>query len=153
MDEEEAVGEVRHPEEERGRDERDPEAVHLSQEAPIELEPELLAPVDDEDDVDGERPREVPDDDADRSLVERDDEEQRGADREEDVREARRDEGDRALLDAEERRELLVVHACPQADEGGRDELAVVGRAEEAVGDRPGEENAADDPDRRHRPS
>ena len=121
--EEEAVREVRHPEEERGRDERDPEAVHLAQQAAVELEPELLAAVADERGVDEERAREVADDDADRALVEHDDEEQRRADRQEDVREARRDEGDRALLDAEERRELLVVHPRPEPDERGRDEL------------------------------
>ncbi len=74
-----------------------------------------------------------------------DDEEQRRADREQDVREAGRDERDRALLDAEERRQLLVVHPRPEADERGHDELRVVGGAEEEVRDRarerePGEE-------------
>ena len=150
-DEEEPVREVRHPEEERRRHERDPEAVHLAKQAAIELEPELLAPVADQHHVDDQRAREVADDDADRALVERDDEEQRRADRQEDVREARRHERDRALLDAEERRELLVVHPRPQADECRHDELGVVGRAEEQVRDRGGEHEPRDEPGRRHR--
>ncbi len=151
LHEEEAVGEVRHPQEQRRRHERDPEAVHLAKEPAVELEPELLTAVADEHGVDDQRAREVADDDADRPLVERDDEEQRRADRQEDVREARRDERDRALLDAEERGQLLVVHPGPEPDERGHDELRVVRRAEEEVRDRRGEEEAADEPGRRHR--
>ena len=52
LHEEEAVREVRHPQEERGGDERDAEAVHLAQQAAVELEAELLAAVADEHDVD-----------------------------------------------------------------------------------------------------
>ncbi len=110
----------------------------------VELQTELLAAVADEHRVDDQSAGEVPDDDANRALVEGDDEEQRRADGEEDVREARRDERDRPLLDAEERRELLVVHPCPEADERGHHELGVVGRAEQDVRDRCGEEEAAD---------
>ena len=56
--------------------ERHPEAVHLPQQAAVELEAELLAPVSDERRVHEQRAGEVADDDADRALIERDDEEQ-----------------------------------------------------------------------------
>ena len=75
LDEEEAVAEVRRPEEERRRHEREAEAVHLAEEAAVELEAELLAPVAEEREVDDQRAGEVADDDAERALVERDDEE------------------------------------------------------------------------------
>ncbi len=150
MDEEESIREVRDPEEERRGDERDPESVHLAQEVPVELEAELLAPVAHEDRVHEERPGEVADDDADRSFVEHDDEEQRRTDGDEDVREARRDEGDRPLLDAEERRELFVVHARPETDERGHDQLPVVRRAEQPLRDLAREREAEDEAQGRH---
>ena len=77
LDEEEAVAEVRHPEEQRRGNERQPEVVHPPQQGPTELEPELLAPVAEEREVDDQRAREVADDDALRALVEHDDEQQR----------------------------------------------------------------------------
>ena len=123
LDEEEAVAEVRHPQEERGRDERDAEAVHLTQQAAVELQPELLAAVAEQREIDDQRPAEVADDDPDRTLLERDDEQEREPDREEDVREACADEGDRALLDAEERGHLLVVDGRPERDAGRAHEV------------------------------
>ena len=56
------------------------------------------------------------------ALVEADDEQHRRADGDQHVREARDHEADRALLDAEERGQLLVVHLRPEPDGGGADE-------------------------------
>ena len=75
--------------EEGARDQREPELVHPAQQIPVELEAELLAAVQHEHGIHGERPREVPDDHADRALVERDDQDQRRSDRDENVRDAR----------------------------------------------------------------
>ena len=77
MDEEEAVAEVDDDQRERGRDERDPEAVHLAQQRPRELKPELRAVHGEEGQVDRERAGEVADDHAERALLPDDDEEQR----------------------------------------------------------------------------
>jgi hypothetical protein len=94
--------------------------------ARVELEAELLATVAEEREVDEQRAGEVAHDDAERALVERDDEQDRRADRQQHVREARGDERDRALLDAEERRQLLVVHLRPETDERRADEGVIV---------------------------
>ncbi len=61
---------------------------HASEDVPVELEPELHPPVREQDGSDGQRPAEVADEHADRALVEDDDEQDRRADREQDVREA-----------------------------------------------------------------
>ena len=79
-----------------------------------------------------------------------DDEEQRHADGDQDVRDARREERGRALLDPEERGQLLVVHLGPQADERGADEPRVVPEAQ-PVGDRGREREADDQAGGRHR--
>ena len=68
---EEAVDQVDRPERERGRDERQPEAVHRPQQTAVELEAELVAAVGEQDDVDRERAEEVADHRADRALVRR----------------------------------------------------------------------------------
>ena len=65
-------------------------------------------------------PGEVAGDDADRAPLADDDEEHGRADGDRDVRQARREEAERALLDAEERGQLLVVHLRPEADEAAR---------------------------------
>ena len=149
VDEEEAVAEVDGDQRERGRDERHAEAVHLAQQRPRELEPELL-PVDGEQrEIDDQRADEVADDHAERALLPDDDEQDRGADRDGDVGEAREHERGRALLGAEERGQLLVVHLRPDADEAGADEVRVV--EPEQVGERVGEQDAGDEPERRAR--
>ena len=149
MDEKEAVAEVDGDQGERGGDERNAEAVHLAEQRPRELEPELL-PVDGEQcEIDEQRADEVPDDDAERALLPDDDEQNRGADRDGDVGQAREHECGRALLGAEEGGQLLVVHLRPDADEAGADEVRVV--EAEQVGQRGGEEDARDEPERRAR--
>ena len=93
----------------------------------VELEAELVAAVGEQDEVDGERADEVADDGAGRALV-------RGRRRAATVAPTvistfarlASDERDRALLDAEERGQLLVVHLRPEADEAGADEPRVV---------------------------
>ncbi len=84
-------------------------------------------------------------------LVEHDDEHERRADREEDVREAREHERHRALLDAEQVRQLHVVQLRPESDRAGPDEVRGVGIPEEPVRDlrREGDEN--DEAERGHR--
>ena len=131
---EEAIAEVERDQGERRRHERDPEAVHLAQQRPRELEAELGAPVAEEREVDDERAEEVADDHPERALVVGDDEDERRRDGDGDVGEARGDEEARALLDAEERGQLLVVHLRPDPDERGADEVRVV--EQEQVGER-----------------
>ena len=80
-----------------------------------------------------------------------DDQQHRRDDRDRDVREAREHEEARALLDPEDRGQLLVVHLRPDADEGGADEPRVV--EAERVGDRPGEEDAGGEPEPSRSPS
>ena len=154
--EEEAVAEVERPERDARRDERKAEPVHSSQQLAVELESELLAAVAEEREIHEQRSGEVPDDDAERPLVVDDDEQDRRGDREQHVREARRDERDRALLDAEERRQLLVVHLRPQADERGAHERDVVDpervrepRREDPAGDHTERGHAHREPERR----
>ena len=126
MDEEEAVAEVDRHERERRRYERHAEAIHLAEERPRELQAELH-PVDAEKcEVDEQRAGEVAGDHAHRALFETDDEEDRCADRQADVREARQHELGRALLGPEERGELLVVHLCPDRDRARANEVRVV---------------------------
>ena len=69
-------------------------------------------------------------------LSQHDDEQDRVADRQEDVRQAREDEGDRSLLDAEQRRQLLVVHCAHSATARGADEIrrAGVPNSDSAIG-------------------
>ena len=151
MDEEEAVGEVDHPEREARGHERQPEALHLAEEAAVELEPELEAAVGEQDEVDDQRAGEVADDHADRALVPDGDEQDRRDDGDDHVRERGGDVRDRALLDAEERRQLLVVHLRPEQDERGAHEVrARVGREQE-VRDLRGEDRADDEPEGGHR--
>ena len=136
---EEAVDQVDRPERERRGDEREPEAVHRAEQLAVELEAELLAAVGEQREVDGERAEEV----ADRPR--------RAAPLWKTTTRtivapivistfatlaiAKRDG---ALLDAEERRHLRVVHLRPEADEAGPDERR---RAEvEPVRDRLGED-------------
>src|SRR5207244_1319380 len=72
-------------------------------------------------------------------------------------RDARIDELERALLDAEERGQLLVVHLRPEADERGADEPGVVaepqrvgdGRREREAGDQSGGRHRHREPERR----
>ena len=54
---EEAVDEVDRPQRERRRDERQSELVHRAQQLAVELETELVAPVAEQHEVDGERAR------------------------------------------------------------------------------------------------
>ena len=142
LDEEEPVGEVDRRERDHRGHERHPEAVHLAEERAVELEPELEAPVGEQDDVDGERAAEVADEDAERALVPDDDEQDRQADRERDVDDAGEQVADRALLDAEERGQLVVVDLRPESDERGADEIRVRVVAEERVTQRPGDEES-----------
>ena len=79
--EEEAVGEVDADQRQRGGHERPAEVLHLAQQRPRELQPELLAPVAEQHEVDDERPDPVADDHAQRPLVEPDDEDERRPDR------------------------------------------------------------------------
>ena len=131
LDQEEAVGEVREPEGDCGRDEREAETVHRPVEGAVELQPECVPAVEQQRDVDGERPCEVSDQDAERPLVECDDEQDGRADGDPDVRQRGGDVRGRALLDPEQRRHLVVVHRRPQPDERGDDEIRVVLRVEE----------------------
>ena len=124
--------------------------VHPPEQLAVELEPEQLAPVQEEHDVDRERPDEVADDRAGRALVQADDEQDRRAHGQEHVRQARVHELHRALLDAEQRGQLLVVHLRPEADERGADEPRVVAEPQH-VRDRRGEDAADDEAGGRHR--
>ena len=125
MGEEEPVGEGDDDERQRGRDERQPEALHPAQQRAVELEAELLAAVAEQGRVDDERAGEVPRDDADGAPLE--------TITKRTVaptviamfaRLAARNAP--ALLDPEHGRQLLVVHLRPEADEGGADERRVV---------------------------
>jgi hypothetical protein len=146
LDQEEAVAEVRQPERDCRGDERQAEAVHSPVELPVELHPQRVTAVREERGVHDQRSREVAYEHAERPFVEHDDEEDRRRDRDRDIRERRRDIRRRALLDAEERRHLLVVQCGPQPDEGGDDEVAVVVRAEE----QPRHLRREHDPEERH---
>ena len=149
--EEEAVGEVDHPEREPGWHKRQPEALHLAEEVAVELEPELEAPVAEQDEEHGERPGEVADDDADRALVPDGDEQDRRDDGDDHVGQRRGDVRDRALLDAEERGELLVVHLRPEQDERRAHEVRLRVRLEQQLRDLAREERPDDEAERRHR--
>ena len=148
--EQEPVGEVDRPEREPGRHEREAEALHLAEERPVELEPELEAPVREQREVDGERAGEVADDHADRALVQDGDELDRCTDRDDDVHERGGHVGDRPLLDPEERGQLLVVHLRPDEHEGRADEVRLRRSREEPVGDLRGEQRAEHQRERRH---
>ena len=150
LDEEEAVAEVRQPERHGRRHERQPEAVHLPVERAVELETERVPAVDEQRGVDDERSREVADEHAQRPLLEHDDEQDGCRDRDRDVRERRRDVCARTLLDAKERRHLLVVHRRPEPDERGDHEPVVAGRPEQDPRDRLREHDAADEHRGRH---
>ena len=78
------------------------------------------------------------------------DEEHHRSDRDEHVRDARDRVLRRALLDAEERRQLLVVRLRPQADRARAHERRVVPQPE-PVPDRRGEDDAEHEPEGRHR--
>ena len=150
MHEEEAVGEVDHPEREPRGNQRQPEALHLPEEAAVELEPQLEAAVGEQDEVDDQRAREVPGEHPDRALVPDGDEQDRRDDGDDHVGKRRGDVRDRALLDPEERGQLLVVHLRPEQDERGADEVrARVGR-EQHVRDLRGEDRADHEPERGH---
>ena len=84
-------------------------------------------------------------------LVERDHEQQRGADGEQDVREARDHERDGALLHPEQVRQLHVVQLRPERDRARANEVRGARIVEQPAGDltREGEED--DQPERRHR--
>ncbi len=73
------------------------------------------------------------------------------ADRDQDVHDAGRHERDRALLDAEERRQLLVVHPAPEPDERRGDEVGAARGVEEKLRDRGRQRDAREHPDGRHR--
>jgi len=151
VDDEEPVREVDHPERDPGRHERQPEALHLPEERPAELEPELEPPVAEEHEVDGERAGEVPDDHADGALVPDRDEQDRRDDGDDHVCECRRDIAGRPLLDSEERGQLLVVHLRPQQDQRRAHGVRVGARREEQVRDLGRDQPADDQPERRHR--
>ena len=123
--EQEPVREVDRVQRDHRGHERHAPLGHLAEDVRVELEPELCSAVGEEDGVDGKRPAEVPDEDPKRPLVEDDDEQDRHPDRQRDVREARRRVADRALLDSKERRQLVVVHRRPEADEGRTHEVGV----------------------------
>ena len=151
--EEDAVDQVDRPERERRRDERQPEPVHLPQQPAVELEAELVATIGEQDDVDRQRAEEVADHGADRALVRADDERDRGADRDQDVGDARDRELHGPLLDPEERRHLGVVHLRPEADEAGADEPRVVPRSRASsarCGVRDRTRQPSDEPERCH---
>ena len=145
-----AVDEVDRPQRECRRNERHPEVLHLPQELRVELRSELLVPVPEQHRVDDERTREVADDEADGAPVEVGDEEHHRGDRDEHVRDARDRVLRRALLDAEERRQLLVVRLRPQSDGARAHERRVVSQPE-PMADRGGEDDAEHEPERRHR--
>ena len=153
---EEPIDEVDRPEREPRRDERHPEPVHLAEQRPVELQTELVTTVGEEDRVDDERPREVSDEDADRALVPHGDKENGRPDRHNDVRKRSGRELNGALLDAEQRRQLLVVHLRPQADEGRAHETGCHpvqrvrdGRREGEPRDEPGRRGRHREPERR----
>ena len=123
--------------------------LHLLEQLPVELEPELFATVGEQAEVDGQCPEEVADEHAEGALVEDDHKEDRRADRDQDVCDARDHVRLRPLLHAEERGQLPVVHLRPQADERCADEVGAVGRTEDPVRDLAGEDLAEDQPDRR----
>ena len=140
--------EVDRPQGEGRGNERQAEPVHRAHETAVELEPELVAPVGEQDDVDGERPEEVADHRSDRALVASHDERDRRADRDQHVGDACDRELDGPLLDPEERRHLRVVHLRPEADEPGAHEPRVV--EVEPVGDLVGEDPTEREPECRH---
>jgi hypothetical protein len=82
--------------------------------------------------------------------VQPDHEQHRRPDRDQHVGDARDAEQERPLLDPEERRQLLVVHLRPQADERGAHEPGVVAEAQ-AVRDRGRKEAADHEAGGRHR--
>ena len=125
--------------------------VHLPEQRPAHLEPELLAPIPEEHEVDDQRAHEVADDDAERPLVEHDHEQQRRADREQDVREARDHERDGALLDPEQVRQLHVVQLRPERHRARADEVRGARVVEEPGRDLAREDEEDDQPERRHR--
>ena len=133
------VAEVQEPEREHRRHEREAETVHPAEQRPVEREPELLSPVGDEANPDDERAGEVADDHAGSAPVEADDEEDGRGDGDHEVDEGRERERHGALLRAEERRQLLVVHLHPKQDKGRAHERRVVGRVEEPLRDRRGD--------------
>ena len=65
------------------------------------------------------------------------------------VREARDRIADGALLDPEERGQLVVVHGGPEADERRADEVGVLAGLEERSRDRLGEDEPGDQRERR----
>src|SRR5207248_2758845 len=135
LGDEEAVAESQRPERELRRDEWQPEPVHLAEEAPVELQPELVAAIPEQNEVDGEGADPVADDYPERALVEVDDEDDRRADRDEQVGERREREENRPLLDAEEGCQLLVVHLSPEPDEGGANQPGLAVPERERIGD------------------
>ncbi len=150
QDDEQTVDEVDHPEGERRRDERHAEGLHPAEERAVELEPELLAAVGEEAEVHGERADEVADEEPDCAPVKDRDEDDHRCDGERDVRDARDRVGRRALFDAEERRQLLVVRLRPEADGAGAHEHGLVAQAEQ-MADRARERDDEHEPERRHR--
>ena len=148
-DDELAIDPVDRPQRERRWDERHAEHLHLAQQRAVELEAELLGPVDDECDVGDERPGEVADDETDRAPVEDGDEDHHRRDGDEHVADARDRVLHGAFLDAEERGELLVVRLRPEPDCAGAHEVRVVAEAE-PMPDRTGEDDAEREPERRH---
>ena len=110
MHEEEAVAEVDRDQRERGRHERNAEPVHLAEQRSGEATAEPVPVHDHQTGGDDERARDAAEDDAERALLPDDDEQDRGADRDRDVRQAGDHERGRALLGPEHRRLLLVDH-------------------------------------------
>ena len=145
LDEEEPVAEVRQPERDRRGDEREAEAVHRAIQRAVELQSQSVPAVEQQRGVDGQRAGEVPDEDADRSLVEDDDEQHGRTDRDRDVRHRRGHVRCRALLDPEQRRHLLVVHRGPETDERSDHEVCVVLRMEEQPGNLARQRDAEDE--------
>ena len=153
LGDEDAVGEVERPDGELSRHERHPEAVHRAEELSVELEPQLVTAIAKEHEIDRERPDPVADDHPHRPLVEVDDQKDGRADRDQEVRNSRDGEQDRPLLDAEQRRQLLVVQLRPEPDERGTDEPGLAVAERERVGDRLRGDPAGGEPERgaRHR--
>ena len=141
-DQEKAVAEVREPERDGRGDERQPETIHRPVEGAVELQAERVPAVEQKRRVHDERSGDVSDQHAEWSLVEHYDEEDRGRDRDRDIRERCGDVCSRALLDAEERGHLLVVQRGPKADERCDDETAVAVRSEEEPRDLRGEHDS-----------
>jgi hypothetical protein len=151
LGDEEPVGEIDRPDRELRGHERHAELVHRPEEAAVKFQSQLVAAVADEREVDDERADPVADDDAHRALVVVDDEQDRRCDGDEQVRERRRGEEDRPLLDAEQRRQLLVVQLRPEADEGGADEPRLAVSEREDVRDRLRSDAPGGEPERRAR--